>query len=96
MTEFPRYLPLPETSFFLLGPRGTGKSTWIQANVPAALTIDLLETDRFLELSSKPSLLRSLATPLKAGDWVVIDEIQKIPGLLDEVHELMLKRSEIS
>jgi predicted AAA+ superfamily ATPase len=92
MTDFPRYLPLPETSFFLLGPRGTGKSTWIQTHVPASLTIDLLETDRFLELSSKPSLLRSLASPLKPGDWVVIDEIQKIPGLLDEVHWLYQKK----
>jgi predicted AAA+ superfamily ATPase len=76
----------------LLGPRGTGKSTWLEQNVTAALHIDLLESDRFLDLSLKPSLLRSLCLPLKPGDWVVIDEIQKIPGLLDEVHWLYQKK----
>ena len=84
--KFKRFLRQPEDSFLLLGPRGTGKSTWIQETIPAALTLDLLESDRFLDLSTRPSLLRNLCEPLKAGDWVVIDEIQKVPGLLDEVH----------
>lgn len=88
MPKFKRYLAPPADSFFLLGPRGTGKSTWLQENIPATLSVDLLESDRFLELSLKPSLLRDLCAPLKRGDWVVIDEIQKIPGLLDEVHLL--------
>lgn len=57
-----------------------------------ALTIDLLETDRYLELSVKPSLLRNLCLPLEEGEWVAIDEIQKIPGLLDEVHWLFQKK----
>ena len=92
MTEFKRYLQMPEDSFLLMGPRGTGKSTWIEANVPSSLTIDLLESDRYLELSSKPAILRQLASPLKQGDWIVIDEIQKIPGLLDEVHWLYQKK----
>jgi uncharacterized protein len=52
----------------------------------------LLETDRFLELSSNPAKLRQMATPLKQGEWIVIDEIQKIPGLLDEVHGLYQKK----
>lgn len=93
MVTFKRVLKLPNHSFFLFGPRGTGKSTWLEDQVPAALTIDLLETDRFLELSKNPSLLRQLAAPLKAKDWVVIDEIQKIPGLLDEVHSLYQKKN---
>jgi predicted AAA+ superfamily ATPase len=86
MSDFKRYLPTQNHSFFLLGPRETGKSTWIEKNVSSALTIDLLETDRFLELSSNPAKVRHMAMPLKQGDWIVIDEIQKIPGLLEEVH----------
>ena len=91
-SDFNRYLTTQNHSFFLLGPRGTGKSTWIGKSVSAALTIDLLETDRFLELSSNPAKLRQMAMPLKQGEWVVIDEIQKIPGLLDEVHWLYEKK----
>ena len=88
-----RFLPLPSESFLLLGPRGTGKSTWLQGAVPAALTIDLLESDRFLDLSMHPSMLRSLCEPLNPGDWVIIDEIQKVPGLLDEVHSIYQKKN---
>ena len=51
MSDFKRILKLSKQSFLLLGPRGTSKSTWIDANVPSALTIDLLETDRYFELS---------------------------------------------
>lgn len=90
--KFKRFLKAPEDSFFLLGPRGTGKSTWIQENIAASLYIDLLDSDRYLELSAKPSRLRHLCLPLNQGDWVVIDEIQKIPGLLDEVHWLYQKK----
>lgn len=90
--KFKRFLKVPEQSFFLLGPRGTGKSTWIQESVAAALYIDLLDSERFLELSANPSHLRHLCLPLNRGDWVVIDEIQKIPGLLDEVHWLYQKK----
>lgn len=92
MTKYKRYLTPPDHSFLLLGPRSTGKSTWIEDNIPSALNINLLETDRYLELSSKPALLRQLTTPLKSGDWVVIDEIQKIPGLLDEVQDIYQKK----
>ena len=90
--KFERYLTMPEDSFLLLGPRGTGKSTWIQESIPADLSIDLLESDRFLELSRAPSLLRKLCEPLAEGAWVVIDEIQKVPGLLDEVHALYQRK----
>ena len=76
-----------------MGPRGTGKSTWIQEHIPASLTLDLLESDRFLELSLHPEVLRKLCGPLKPGDWVVIDEVQKVPGLLDEVHAIYQKMS---
>lgn len=90
--KFQRFLHPPQDSFLLLGPRGTGKSTWIQDSIPANLTIDLLQSDRFLELSRTPSLLRQLCEPLAEGAWVVIDEIQKVPGLLDEVQALYQKK----
>lgn len=87
-----RFLKAPAKSFLLLGPRGTGKSTWLTAAFPRALTIDLLEASRFLALSRDPSLLEQLVAPLSRGDWVVIDEIQRIPALLDEVHRLYEKK----
>ena len=92
MKSFKRYLKPPKDSFFLFGPRGTGKSTWLQSEIDAALYVDLLESDRFLELSGHPSRLRELCSHLNPGDWVVIDEVQKIPSLLDEVHWLYQKK----
>ena len=98
---FPAYLPVmfqralapPVDSTFLLGPRATGKSTWIQQHFRDALTYDLLDTSLALRLSREPSLLaREVESAgLKAGTWVVLDEIQKVPALLDEVHRLMQK-----
>ena len=78
----------PSKTFLLLGPRGTGKSTWLAQAFPRALTIDLLDSRRFLALSRDPASLAELVAPLRRGDWVVIDEIQRIPALLDEVHRL--------
>lgn len=83
-----RLLQSPAKSFLLLGPRGTGKSTWLAQAFPGALTIDLLDSSRFLSLSRDPGGLAHLVAPLRRGAWVVIDEIQRIPALLDEVHRL--------
>jgi len=86
---YPRLLPTPVGSVFLFGPRGTGKSTWIRDRFPGAVTYDLLDTAEALRLSKDPhSLYRELAA-LPAGEWVVIDEVQKVPGVLDEVHRLI-------
>ena len=86
---------LPAKSFLLLGPRGTGKSTWLQEVLPQALFIDLLDSSRFLSLSQNPAALQQLVAPLPKGAWVVIDEIQRIPALLDEVHRLYEKKGGI-
>lgn len=86
--EIRRICQLPSKSFILLGPRGTGKSTLIRKKVPFKLEIDLLRSQEFLPLSANPSLLEKKVADLKAGDWIYIDEIQKIPALLDEVHHL--------
>ncbi len=84
-----RQLPLPKKSIMLLGPRGTGKSTWIRQHFPDVATYDLLNTSEALRLSKTPSLLYQELSQSKAHSWVVIDEVQKVPALLDEVHRLM-------
>lgn len=83
-----RNLTLPKKSFLLFGPRGTGKSTLINQTVENAYLINLLKSSQYLPLSQNPSLLRDWLGHLKPGDWVIIDEVQKIPLLLDEVHAL--------
>jgi predicted AAA+ superfamily ATPase len=89
---FPRLLRAPEAkSFFLLGPRGTGKSMWTRHQFPDAVTIDLLEADQYTSLLAAPGRLEDRIPPAHR-DWVVIDEIQKVPALLDEVHRLIEKR----
>ncbi|MDV7396937.1 AAA family ATPase, partial [Arthrospira platensis SPKY1] len=51
--------------------------------------LDLLDTSLQLELMARPSRLEDMVASLKAGSWVILDEVQKIPALLDEVHRLM-------
>lgn len=82
---------IPKESSFLFGPRGTGKSTWIAQNFKDAIAYDLLKTDEVLRLSKQPSLIQNELAYLPAGSWVVIDEVQKVPPLLDEVHRLIEK-----
>jgi len=79
-------------SAFLWGPRKTGKSTYLKATFPNSLVYDFLQTDLFLEFSKKPSLLRErlLAKNDDALDNpVILDEVQKVPQILDEVHWLI-------
>ena len=88
-TPLSRLLKVPTRSFFLFGPRGVGKSTWLKSEVKAKATINLLESSTFLELSRNPSILEAKIGKLPAGSWIWIDEVQKIPQVLDEVHRLM-------
>ncbi len=89
-----RLLRPPDRSFFLFGPRGVGKSTWLKKNLSNALYFDLLDSSLYLELSRNPGNLEAMAGNITEDSWIVIDEIQKIPPLLDEVHRLMeTKRS---
>lgn len=86
---YPRLIELPNQSFFLFGPRGTGKSMWLSQTLPDALAIDLLKSSAFLAYQRDPSLLAREAAALEPGSWIVIDEVQKLPALLDEVHALL-------
>ena len=87
-----RLLKFPERSFFLFGPRGVGKSTWLKEVLPSAAYFDLLSFSLYLELSREPDRLEAMVGSLPSDGWVVIDEVQKIPHLLDEVHRLMETR----
>ena len=80
-------------SFFLFGPRGTGKSVWLDQHLSHAdLSINLLKSNEYLRYKRNPSILRQEVRAFKKKKiWVVIDEIQKLPELLDEIHALMFE-----
>jgi len=89
---YARILSYPkDKSFFLFGPRSTGKSTWVQEEFPSGLLVDLLKASTFNRLTAQPDRLEKMI-PDRFSDWVIIDEIQKIPPLLDEVHRLIERR----
>ena len=86
-------LDLPRRqSAFLWGARKSGKSTYLRERFPESITFDLLNTDLFLEFLKTPSLLRQRLAAVDKKflrSPVIIDEIQKVPSLLDEVHWLI-------
>jgi predicted AAA+ superfamily ATPase len=86
---FARAVRLPSTqSVFLFGPRGTGKSTLLRTVVPDAFVLDLLDLATYAELLAHPEHLEALARPHRPAP-IVIDEVQRLPALLDEVHRLI-------
>ena len=89
---FARLLRRPRSSCFLFGPRGTGKSTWIGQHFAGARIYDLLDTSEALRLAREPATLFREVEGFAPGTWVVIDEVQRVPDLLDEVHRLIESR----
>lgn len=86
---FPRLLQNPDHSFFLFGPRGVGKTTWILSTLPTEKVwiLDLLDYENELRYARMPQAFpQTLAALAPSIEWVVIDEVQKLPFLLDEVH----------
>lgn len=79
-------------SLFLWGSRQTGKSTLLRALFPNARLYDLLKTDVRMAFQLRPALLREECEMLDEGELVIIDEVQKVPALLDEVHWLIENR----
>ncbi len=79
-----------DKSFFLFGPRGTGKTTWVRKAFPDALYLDLLEASLFNDLLASAQRLEKFV-PRGHRDWIVIDEVQRVPELLNEVHRLIEK-----
>jgi predicted AAA+ superfamily ATPase len=82
----PRLLKSPQQSFFLMGPRGSGKSTWLRATFPDAHVFDLLSEDTYQRLLSSPRLFADELRAVPADKWVIVDEVQRLLGLLNEVH----------
>ena len=89
METITRFSRIEPQSFFLLGPRGTGKSTFVRVNFPDALYIDLLQPDLYRSLLARPERLREMVHGNPGASTIVLDEIQKVPQLLDVVHALM-------
>ena len=83
--------PPRRQSFFLFGPRGVGKTAWVRARFPDALVFDLLDSETYTRLLAAPSRLAD-QIPTAYRGWVVLDEIQRIPDLLNEVHRLIEAR----
>ena len=94
---FKRLLNIPlkiNKSFFLFGPRGTGKTTWLKQNLPGALLINLLQSESYNRLAANPGIIRQMI-PRDYNGWIIIDEIQRVPELLNEVHDLIESENRI-
>lgn len=80
------YLNEQNQSYFLFGPRGTGKSTWLRQIYANATFFNFLDEALYLELLSNPKLFADELRTLPEGSWVILDEVQKVPHLLNYVH----------
>jgi len=89
MDYIPRSIQPPEESFFLFGPRGTGKSTWLLRSYPKALRLDLLDWQLERRFLAKPERLIEFVAPLKSGDICIIDGVQRVPELIPVIHSLI-------
>ena len=89
---YTRLARVPEQSFFLLGMRGVGKSTWARQALCNALRLDLLDEALFTDLLADPALFRQLLSGVGPDEWVVVDEVQRIPSLLNGVHRMIEER----
>jgi uncharacterized protein len=83
--------PLPKQSFFLFGPRGVGKTAWMHQRFPDAMFFDLLDHHVYTQLLAFPERLGE-QIPQEYKGWVLVDEVQRVPELLNEVHRLIETR----
>ena len=86
---YKRFFNPPEQSYFLFGPRGTGKSTYLREKYAGAYWINLLDPEVFRFFAAAPERLRFALEEASTQKIIVIDEIQKIPELLDVIHSLI-------
>jgi predicted AAA+ superfamily ATPase len=87
--RYKRLLEIPKQSFFLFGSRGTGKSTWLREIYKSDATFNLLDEKRYQSYLRDPGLFARELSTLKEGAKVVVDEIQRLPSLLNEVHRFI-------
>jgi len=93
-TYIPRFFKEPEQSFFLFGPRGTGKSTYLKYKYADALWIDLLKSDVFRTYAAMPERIIELVHGNPDRRIVIVDEVQKVPELLSAIHSLIEEKSD--
>ena len=86
MPTYTRLQKPPKSSFFLLGMRGTGKSAWVKNAYPKAKRFDLLIESEYQAYLAQPHLFAEELNKIQSGSWVVIDQVQRLPNLLNEVH----------
>ena len=90
MADYKRSLTLPKPgleTFFLWGPRQSGKTTLLREHYPDAVWIDLLKSEEYRRYMTRPELLRE-ELEKSGARFVVVDEVQKVPPILDEIHWL--------
>lgn len=92
ITLYNRRLEPPASSFFLFGVRGAGKSTWARSRFSDAIHFDLLDEALYHDLLTDPALFAGQLAKRPRGSWVIVDEVQRIPSLLNEVHRLIEAR----
>lgn len=80
-----------DSSCFIFGPRGTGKTSWLRSEYPDVIYIDLLEAEMFNSLTGNPQRIENYIPPIE-NQLVIIDELQRVPELLNEVHRLIEKK----
>ena len=90
---YTRTLSPQNHSFFLFGPRSTGKTTWLKEHYSQALWVNLIRNEEYLDYLKDKNLLRRMIEA-RTGGWIVIDEIQRLPELLNEVHDLIAVHGE--
>ena len=92
---YPRLLRAPRGSFFLFGVRGVGKTTWIREALPDAYVVDLLDESRYQQLAANPGLLAAELRTVPRDRAVVLDEVQRVPALLNEVQRAVERAPEV-
>ena len=90
-----RFLDHKPGSYFLFGPRGTGKTTWLSYSCPDASTLDFLDPAIFRRYSAYPERLIEFAAGADPSQPIIIDEVQRIPQVLTVVHSLIEQRKEL-
>ena len=87
-------LTAPNHSFFLFGPRATGKTTWLRNQVSASLWVNLLLDEELIPILTSQVQFRAQVNALPAGSWVVIDEVHKAPSLLNHIQDIISLRGD--
>jgi len=92
LATYTRRMELPSRTFVLLGPRGTGKTTWLRQKLSDARWFDLVRDRELVRLTRDPDAFRKEVEALPRGHWVVVDEVQRLPTLLNEVQDILSRR----